>query len=102
MAIVEDYRSGYPQFSALISSHPSFHIYRRFLRVRVRLLLLKQDELSILESQLDKVDDKETRELFLGNARRDANQERQMILGKLTTALHDYGSSFLTTDYSKH
>ncbi|KAI4217626.1 MAG: hypothetical protein LQ351_000222 [Letrouitia transgressa] len=87
---IEDYRPGYPQFSALIGSHPAFHIYRRFLRIRARLLLLKQDELSLLESQLDQVDRDEERELFLGNARRDNNPERRAIFLKIQAALSDY------------
>ena len=88
---VEDYRPGYPQFSALVGSHASFHVCRRFLRVRARLLLLKQDELSSLESQLDCIDHDETREIFLGNRRRDTNGERREILEKLDAALTDYG-----------
>ena len=88
---VEDFRPGYPQFSALIASHPSFHVCRRFLRIRARLLLLKQDELSVLESQLDHIDHEETRELFLANRRRDANPERKTILEKIEVALSSYG-----------
>lgn len=90
MAQIEDYRPGYPQFSALVGSHASFQVCRRFLRVRARLLLLKQDELSLLESQLDRIDHNETRELFLGNRRRDTNGERREILEKLDAALADY------------
>ena len=93
VAIVEDYRAGYPQFSALIGSHSSFHVYRRFLRTRSRLLLLKQDEISLLESQLDRVDHEETRELFIGNARRDMNSERITVLAKLEVALSSYGTA---------
>ncbi|KAL9614266.1 MAG: hypothetical protein Q9167_001222 [Letrouitia subvulpina] len=87
---IEDYRPGYPQFSALISSHPAFHIYRRFLRIRARLLLLKQDELSVLESQLDQVDRDEEREIFLGNTRRDNNPERKALFMKIKVALSEY------------
>lgn len=55
------------------------------------MLLLKQDELSLLESQLDHIDNEETRELFLGNRRRDRNTERKDILGKIGIALASYG-----------
>lgn len=92
---VEDYRPGYPQFSALIGSHSTFHICRRFLRIRARLLLLKQDELSLLEGQLDQVDREEERELFLRNARRDNNPERKTILMKIEVALSNYGEVIL-------
>ena len=92
MVTVEDYRAGYPQFSALIGSHSSFYVFRRFLRTRARILLLKQDEISLLESQLDRVDHEETRELFLGNTRRDKNPERIMYLARLEVALSNYGT----------
>lgn len=88
---IEDYRPGYPQFTALLSSHPAFQNFRRFTRTRMRLLLLKQDEITILEESLDKIDSKEERELFLGCARRDNNSERQQIIRQLTTALAEYG-----------
>lgn len=91
VVVVEDFRPGYPRFAALIASHTSFHVCRRFLRIRARLLLLKQDELSLLESQLDRIDHEETRKLFLGNRRRDKNPERKEILMKLEVALASYG-----------
>lgn len=104
MTPVEDYRSGYPQFAALIASHTSFHICRRFLRIRARLLLLKQDELCLLESQLDRIDEMETRELYLGNSRRDGNVERKRILMELEIALSGYGrfSSLRLVQSSTH
>lgn len=61
------------------------------MRIRARLLLRKQDELSQLESQLDQVDRDETRELFLGNARRDRNSERARLLNEMEAALSRYG-----------
>ena len=61
--------------------------------MRARILLLKQDEISSLESQLDHVDREETRELFLGNARRDNNVDRRTLLTKLEAVLHSYGNA---------
>lgn len=57
----------------------------------MRLLLLKQDEITVLEDSLDSIDSQEDRVLFLGCARRDVNQERKQLIGKLTRALADYG-----------
>lgn len=88
---VEDYRPGYPQYSAFIGSHPSFYVFRRFCRIRARLLLIKQDVLSVLEGQLDQIDAHEDRELFLGNRRRDKNLEREEVLLKLEQNLASYG-----------
>ena len=91
---VDTYRPGYPQYSALVASHPSFYIFRRFLRSRVRLLLLKQDEIALLEDHLDRVDREETRELFLGSARRDRNSERARVITKMEAAVENYGRLF--------
>ncbi|KAG7008743.1 hypothetical protein G7Y79_00004g013270 [Physcia stellaris] len=94
---VEDFQSGYPQFSALIGSHSSFQVWRRFLRVRARLLLYKQDELSVLEKQLDQIDNEETRDLFLGNRRRDRNLQRAEIVTKLEKTLRNYDKFLYTS-----
>ncbi|KAI1438308.1 hypothetical protein GGR50DRAFT_705287 [Xylaria sp. CBS 124048] len=94
---IEDYPSGYPQFSALIASHDAFHVFRRFSNLRVRLLLLKQDKISMLEEQLEHIDRESLKEagglLFLGNSRRDGNEERKAVLQKIDEALADYDTS---------
>ncbi len=59
----------------------------------MRLLLLKQDEVSILEESLDKLDRSEDRELFLGCSRRDGNAARQRTLRELKKSLAEYGTS---------
>lgn len=82
---------------ALVAAHSSFHIGRRFSNLRVRLLLLKQDKLSLLEMRLDEIDRSETALLRLGSCRSDDNSERQSVLSKIDSALADYGSCFLGT-----
>jgi hypothetical protein len=94
-ASVEDYPSRYPRFSALIASHDSFHICRRFSNLRTRLLLLKQDRLSLLEKQLQKIDREEVSLLSLGSSRRDSNSERNSVLSQVDEALADYGMKTL-------
>ena len=91
---VEDYRSGYPRFSALVAAHSSFHICRRFGNLRARLLLLKQDKLCMLEERLEKIDCAETAPLFLGSSRDDGNEERRAVLQNIDSALADYGMIF--------
>ena len=61
----------------------------------MRLLLLKQDEISELEKQLDNVDEEEPKELFLGNRRRDCNIQRKQIVGRLESCLAEYGKSYV-------
>ncbi|KAF2184808.1 hypothetical protein K469DRAFT_708576 [Zopfia rhizophila CBS 207.26] len=87
---IEEYRSGYPQFTALLSAHEAFQNVRRFTRTRMRLLLLKQDEITMLEEKLDTIDSKEDCALFLGCSRRDNNTERQQVVQQLSTALTEY------------
>ncbi|KAF2232013.1 hypothetical protein EV356DRAFT_569100 [Viridothelium virens] len=87
---IEDYRRGYPQYTRLLSLHPAFQNFRRFTRTRMRLLLLKQDEISSLEERLDLIDAGEVHDLFLGCSRLDSNAERQQTLDKLRVALAEY------------
>jgi hypothetical protein len=91
ISIVEDYRLGYPRFSALVAAHDSFQICRRFSNLRTRLLLLKQDKLSILEKQLEDIDANERAPLFLGSSRDDRNEERSSTILEIDNALADYG-----------
>lgn len=58
----------------------------------MRLLLLKQDEMSVLEDRLDDLDAKEDRELFLGSIRRDTNSERSQLVQDLQGRLEEYGT----------
>jgi hypothetical protein len=58
----------------------------------MRLLLLKQDEISMLEECLDRIDTNEDRELFLGCSRRDDNVARRQTLRDLRKSLAEYGT----------
>ncbi|KAK0714197.1 caspase domain-containing protein [Lasiosphaeria miniovina] len=87
---IEDYPAGYPRFSAVIASHDSFHLCRRFSNLRARLLLLKQDRLSLLEGRLEKIDQEEVTLLLLGSSRDDTNSERISVLAEIDAALADY------------
>jgi len=87
---LENFRPGYPRYTALLSTHPAFQNFRRFTRTRLRLLLLKQDEICELEDELDGIDAREECELFLGCERRDINPLRKKILEKLRIALAEY------------
>jgi hypothetical protein len=89
--LVEQYRKGYPRYSALLSSHNSFQLYRRFTSIRTRMLLQKQHEISLLEKELDESDENEKNPLFLSSVRRDTCILRQDIFSKLKDAMKDYG-----------
>ncbi|KAF2799729.1 hypothetical protein K505DRAFT_230418, partial [Melanomma pulvis-pyrius CBS 109.77] len=87
---VEDFPNGYPRLAALISKHPSLHVFRRFLKLRCRVLLYKQDRLANLEERLDKIDREERCALFLGNYRRDQNEERRSVIRQIEEELAEY------------
>lgn len=87
---IEDYKSGYPRFTALLSAYEPFVICRRFNKMRARLLLLKQDRLSALEQKLEQIDSEETSLLFLGKSRCDNNIERRTLLSEIDSCLADY------------
>jgi hypothetical protein len=89
--LVEDYNAGYPRFTALLSAHDPFFLCRRFSKLRARLLLLKQDKLSMLEQKLDQLDQQETSPLFLGKSRCDGNTDRISLLSEVELCLADYG-----------
>ncbi|CAG8953484.1 hypothetical protein HYFRA_00010234 [Hymenoscyphus fraxineus] len=88
--LVERFRPGYPRFAALLSTHFAFHNFRRFTRVRMRLLLRKQTEIAGLEASLDELDSRETRSLFLGSHSLDNNPERLQVLAQLKASLAEY------------
>ncbi|UKZ65394.1 uncharacterized protein TrAtP1_006587 [Trichoderma atroviride] len=88
------YPPGYPRYSALLASNKSFQVWRRFSVLRSRLLLLKQDELSQLEEQLEDIDARDANILpiFLGSNRIDQNEERKRVLKRIDSALGEYDS----------
>lgn len=90
---VEDYPSGYPQISALVGAHPSLHVFRRFTRLRARLILQKQDRLCLLEQELDELDRTEPKRLFLGSLRSDRNTTRNKLCDAIDMAMKDYGET---------
>ncbi|KAK4209279.1 hypothetical protein QBC37DRAFT_450723 [Rhypophila decipiens] len=73
-----------------MAAHDSLLVTRRFSHLRTRLLLLEQDRVAELEEKLNKIDRDETRKLFLGNRRRDKNEERLSVLEDLRGALKSY------------
>ncbi|KAI9684131.1 MAG: hypothetical protein M1829_003401 [Trizodia sp. TS-e1964] len=87
---VEDYRPGYPRFTALLSAYDPYFICRRFSKLRARLLLLKQDQISVHEQRLEQLDREEASPLFLGKSRCDGNRERISLLSDIESCLSDY------------
>ena len=59
--------------------------------LRARLLLVKQDRISLLENRLEGIDREEVSPLFLGSRRHDRNTERETVLSEINDALAEYG-----------
>ena len=85
--------------TAFINSDDNFLIARKYGFLRTRLLLYRQDELSVLEKgllALDK-DDKENRQLALQSRQHDEDTDddpegsRKVLMGKIDDKLKEYG-----------
>ena len=57
----------------------------------MRLLIYAQDKITILEAELDRIDEDESNALFLASTRRDSNTDRSRVLRDLESALEAYG-----------
>jgi hypothetical protein len=77
--IVEDYPTDNPQLSALLGSHSS-GLSPQFATVRERLLLVKKNRVSDLESRLNQRDHAEDRPLFLRSIQLERSTERSAVL----------------------
>ncbi|KAH7014191.1 uncharacterized protein B0I36DRAFT_48587 [Microdochium trichocladiopsis] len=86
----QSFPDGYPQYTALLATHSPWMIFRRFDKVGARILLLKQDKISVLEEKLEDIDQNERSLLFLGKSRSDRNEDRKVILQQLETAINNY------------
>lgn len=99
---VEDFPAGYPRFSALVGSHDSLQVYRRFSSIRSRNILFKQDKLSVLEQRLYDLDREEQSPSHLASFRRDVNSARQAVLSDIDKALIEYGTYILPAYYDQN
>lgn len=97
--IVDDHPKGYPQLAAFVNSDENFLIARKYGFLRSRVLLYRQDELSVLERDLIRLDadDKENREFALHSRKRDEETDedpvysRKVLIQKIDDKLKEYG-----------
>lgn len=96
---VDDHPCGYPQLAAFVNSDENFLIARKYGFLRSRVLLYRQDELSVLERDLIKLDayDKKEREFALMSRKRDEETDkhpvysRKVLIQKIDDKLKEYG-----------
>ena len=97
---VDDHPKGYPQLSAFINSDENFLIARKYGYLRSRLLLYRQDELSVLEKKLIALDadDEVKRPKALESRKWDEQTDkdevysRKALMGRIDEKLKEYGT----------
>lgn len=57
-----EYPPGYPNLSALLTNDENLMLYRRFNYIQSRLILYKQDELRELQTELDRMEERDARD----------------------------------------
>ena len=98
--IVDDHPQGYPQFAAFINSDENFLIARKYGYLRSRVLLYRQDELSVLERNLIALDEDDAakRGLALQSRKYDEQTDkdpvysRKVLIQKIDDKLKEYGT----------
>ncbi|KUJ19493.1 uncharacterized protein LY89DRAFT_731891 [Mollisia scopiformis] len=89
------YPSGYPRLASIIDSDERFMLYRRFGILQTRLLLYKQDELRLLESRLDDLDQNclaSDHTLLASRAREDmVSDKRNILMSEIESKYQAYG-----------
>ncbi|CAF9917791.1 MAG: hypothetical protein ALECFALPRED_000368 [Alectoria fallacina] len=95
---IDDHPCGYPQLAAFVNSDENFLIARKYGFLRSRVLLYRQDELSVLERDLIKLDadDKKKRDFALKSRKRDEETDndpvysRKVLIQKIDDKLKEY------------
>ena len=97
---VDDHPEGYPQLAAFINSDENFTIARKYGYLRTRVLLYRQDELSVLEKKLIALDDDDKengRQLALRSRKNDEETDkdpvysRKALMQRIDDKLKEYG-----------
>lgn len=96
---VDDHPHGYPQLAAFVNSDENFLIARKYGYLRSRVLLYRQDELSVLERELVALDadDQENRPMALTSRKHDEQTDkdpvysRKVLIQKIDDKLKEYG-----------
>lgn len=95
---IDDHPQGYPQLAAFVNSDENFLIARKYGFLRSRVLLYRQDELSVLERDLIRLDadDEENRKFALRSRKRDEETDtdpvysRKVLMQKIDDKLKEY------------
>lgn len=84
---------GYRGYTNLVASEDDFFILRRFDSLNIRIALLLQDEIVVLESELAKIDErtsrKDSEDVHNGSFRQDQD-DRTAVLNKIRQRILKY------------
>ncbi|KAK7755882.1 hypothetical protein SLS62_002169 [Diatrype stigma] len=90
---------GYKRYAEFISSDDDFFILRRFGSLNVRVALLLQDQISVLEEQLDELDRRHSRrdavDVNNGSFRNEPIEGRESLLAQIAESLSRYNELVL-------
>lgn len=106
---VDDHPKGYPQLAAFVNSDENFLVARKYGFLRSRVLLYRQDELSVLENDLIALDadDEEKRPLALQSRKHDEQTDkdpvysRKVLIQKIDDKLKEYGKPTSHTTWNE-
>ena len=97
MRLVNDYPLGYPRLAALMYSAETFHIIRRFGRLRMRQLVYCQDDIARMERDLidmDTRDSTQNPQALRSRAideNRNQQESRKQLMEDISIKLEEYG-----------
>ncbi|KAI1133664.1 hypothetical protein F5Y10DRAFT_228301 [Nemania abortiva] len=89
---------GYRGYTQLVASEDDFFILRRFNSLNIRVALLLQDEIAVLENELAEIDQmasrKDSEDVHNGSFRQDQS-DRAAVLGKIRQQILQYNQFVL-------
>jgi hypothetical protein len=87
---------GYRGLSAFLASDNDFLTFRRFGRLNARLLLYLQDEITVLEEKLEKLEEEHmvdsAEDVHHGSFRKEALPERKYLLEEIKVKILEYSA----------
>ena len=98
--------AGYRSFSRFVSSDKDFYMLRRFGALSARVLLDLQDQLTVLEEDLERLDQhhrqKDVPDLHNGSFREETQTKRKRLVSKAKGVLREYSKHFSVSLFANY
>lgn len=78
-----------------MKAHLAFNVLRRFFVIQAQLLFFKQQRMTMLEKQLEKLDLQNLRLLYFDSFQTNANVLRRKVFKDFDKALRDYNKLYV-------